>query len=255
MCIVYGLNYLDKTTLSYASIMGITLPASQGGIDLHGHNYNWLGSMFYFGYLAWEFPTDRLLQYLPLAKYSAFNIIMWGLVLSCFAVVKSFRGAVAIRFFLGVFEAAVTPGFMLFTSQWYTKEEQGIRTNIWFSFNGFAQIFGGLVAYGIARGTEKYGSTIPPWKIVFLATGLFTILIGVIFLLLMPDNQMNARFLNKDERILAIKRIRLNQQGVGNKRWKLYQLKEAFHDPLTWAFFLYALLANIPNGKSIRLSS
>ena len=33
------------------------------------------------------------------------------------AAVKNFAGAVAVRFFLGVFEAAVTPGFALFTSQ------------------------------------------------------------------------------------------------------------------------------------------
>lgn len=42
---------------------------------------------------------------------------MWGLVLSCFAGVKSYQGAIAIRLFLGVFEAAVTPGFALLTSQ------------------------------------------------------------------------------------------------------------------------------------------
>lgn len=42
---------------------------------------------------------------------------MWGLVLCCMAAVKNFAGAVAVRFFLGVFEAAVTPGFALFTSQ------------------------------------------------------------------------------------------------------------------------------------------
>lgn len=42
---------------------------------------------------------------------------MWGIVLCCFAGVKNFQGAVAVRFFLGVFEAAVTPGFALFTSQ------------------------------------------------------------------------------------------------------------------------------------------
>jgi sugar phosphate permease len=65
---------------------------------------------------------------------------MWGLVLSCFAAVKNNAGAIAVRFFLGVFEAAVTPGFALFTSQWYTKREQGARTGIWFSFNGFAQV-------------------------------------------------------------------------------------------------------------------
>ena len=33
------------------------------------------------------------------------------------AAVKNFAGAVVVRFFLGVFEAAVTPGFALFTSQ------------------------------------------------------------------------------------------------------------------------------------------
>jgi len=252
MCLVYGLNYLDKTTLSYASVMGLRLPPSrdprQSGINLVGDQYLWLGSMFYFGYIAWEYPTARLLQRLPLGKYSAMNIIMWGLVLSCFAAVDNFAGAVAIRFLLGVFEAAVTPGFALFTSQWYTKQEQGSRTAIWFSFNGWAQIFGGLVAYGIAVGCRKSGTTIEPWKIVFLVTGALTICVGLLFLWIMPDNQLNCRWLSKEDRILAIERIRTNSQGVGNKHFKLYQLKEALLDPLSWAFFFYALMADIPNG-------
>jgi len=110
------------------------------------------------------------------------------------------------------------------------------------------KIFGGLVAYGIARGTAENGSAIAPWKIVFLLTGLLTASVGIVFLFVMPDNQMNARFLSKEDRVLAIERIRSNQQGVGNKHWKLYQLKEALLDPLTWAFFFYALVADIPNG-------
>ncbi|MCJ1331874.1 hypothetical protein MMC10_008566 [Thelotrema lepadinum] len=243
MCVIYGLNYLDKTTLSYASITGI-----QKDINLVGDNYQWLSSMFYFGYLGWEYPTNRLLQRLPLAKYSAFNIIMWGLVLSLFAAVYSFSGAVAVRFFLGVFEAAVTPGFALFTSQWYTKKEQGARTGIWFSFNGMGQIFGGLVAYGIATGNVRHGFTMAPWKIIFLFNGLLTASIGVIFLFIMPDNQLNARWLTKEERVLAIERVRSNQQGIGNKHFKLYQFKEALLDPMVWAFVFYALVADIPNG-------
>lgn len=121
-----------ETTLSYASIMGI-----KTDINLTGDKFQWLGSMFYFGtltlgglnwlqgnltrvrvgYLAWEYPTSRLLQLLPLAKYSSFCIIVWGLVLCCLAAVENFSAAVAVRFFLGVFEAAVTPGSALFTSQ------------------------------------------------------------------------------------------------------------------------------------------
>ncbi|KAE9373049.1 MFS allantoate transporter-like protein [Stipitochalara longipes BDJ] len=243
LCVVYGLNYLDKTTLSYASIMGL-----QADIGLKGDNYQWLGSMFYIGYIVWEYPTNRLLQRLPLAKWSAFNIIMWGLTLCCLAAVKNFAGAVAVRFFLGVFEAAVTPGFALFTSQWYTRKEQGTRTGIWFSFNGFAQIFGGLLAYGISVGVKKHGSAVEPWKIVFLTIGLLTASIGCIFLYFMPDNQLNAKFLSPNERIMAVERIRKNQQGVGNKHFKMYQLKEALLDPMTWAFTFFALVADIPNG-------
>lgn len=105
MCVIYGLNYLDKTTISYASIMGMNQD-----LKLVGDDYQWLGSLFYFGYLGWEYPTNRLLQRLPLGKYSAVNIMLWGMTLSCFAAVTNFQGAIAIRIFLGVFESAVTPG-------------------------------------------------------------------------------------------------------------------------------------------------
>lgn len=45
-----------------------------------------------------------------------------------------------------------------------------------------------------------------------------------------------------------MERVRVNQQGIGNKNFKAYQLKEALLDPLTWAFAFYALVADIPNG-------
>lgn len=243
LCLVYGLNYLDKTTVSYASIMGL-----KTDLNLVGQEYSWIGSMFYFGYLFWEYPTNRLLQRLPLGKWSAFNVIMWGLVLCCMAATKNFAGAMAVRFFLGVFEAAVTPGFALFTSQWYTKEEQGARTGIWFSFNGVGQIIGGFVAYGIAVGTARHPVAVESWQLLFLVIGLFTAAVGCVFLYVMPDNQMNARFLSEKEKVLAIERIRVNQQGVGNKHFKLYQFKEAITDPMVWAFVFYSLVADIPNG-------
>ena len=243
MCIIYALNFLDKTSLSYASIMGI-----KNDLHLIGDDYQWLSSMFYFGYLAWEYPTSRLLQRLPLAKYSAICVVMWGLALALFVTVSDYRGAMAVRFFLGVFEAAVTPGFALFTSQWYTKKEQGTRTAIWFSFNGLGLIIGGLLAYGIAVGSRIQGSAIAPWKTVFLVNGCLTSCLGVVFYFVVPDNQLNARWLKPQDRTSCIERVRVNQQGIGNKHFKPYQLKEALLDPVSWAIFLFALFANIPNG-------
>ncbi|KAI4269397.1 MAG: hypothetical protein LQ337_007306 [Flavoplaca oasis] len=72
------------------------------------------------------------------------------------AAPQNYSGALAVRFSLGVFEGAVIPYFALFTSQWHTKKEQGTRVGIWFSLNGFAQIFGGQIVYAIAKGVRLH---------------------------------------------------------------------------------------------------
>ena len=53
------------------------------------------------------------------------------------------------RFFLGLVEAIVIPGMVILTSIWYTQSEVPFRFSILYSFNGWAGIFGGFVAYGV----------------------------------------------------------------------------------------------------------
>ncbi|OAA60327.1 MFS allantoate transporter [Niveomyces insectorum RCEF 264] len=243
LCLVFGLNYLDKTSLSYASIMGM-----QPDLHLKGDEYQWLGSIFYLGFLVWEYPTNRLMQLLPLARYSATCVTLWGVILCLFAVVNSWSGAMAIRFFMGLFEAASMPGFALISSQWYTHREHNTRTGIYISSNGGGQIIGGLVAYGISRGVEEHTPPLAAWKIIFIATGCFTVFVGLLFFYIVPDSQVNCRWLSKSDRLLAIERVRENEQGIGNRHFKAYQFKEALLDPLTWALFMYGVLSDIPNG-------
>jgi hypothetical protein len=50
MCWVYMIQFADKTTLKYASLMGI-----QEDTKLVGNQYSWVSSIFYAGYLAWEY--------------------------------------------------------------------------------------------------------------------------------------------------------------------------------------------------------
>jgi hypothetical protein len=44
---------------------------------------------------------------LPTGKFAALMVLCWGVVLSCMAVAKNFKGLLATRFFLGCFEASV----------------------------------------------------------------------------------------------------------------------------------------------------
>lgn len=45
----------------------------------------------------------------------------------CHSACHNFTGLMIARFFLGMFEAAVAPGFSLLTGMFYTRQEQPFR--------------------------------------------------------------------------------------------------------------------------------
>jgi MFS family permease len=244
ICIVYFLQYLDKIAISYGSVMGL-----KKDTKLTGNQYNWVASIFFFGQLAFEFPTIRLLQMFPLAKYVSVNVVIWGTILACLAACKDFAGLMVCRAFLGVAEAAIVPAWVLFTSQWYSKEEQAFRVGIWFSMCGFAQMFGGYVAYGIAIHVGRDpNASLAGWQIIFLFLGLLTAVVGIIFYFVLPDSPLTARFLSAEEKALHAEHLRGNEQGIGSNVFKWDQFFEALRDVNTWLYAFWVFAANIPNS-------
>lgn len=245
MCFLYACQFMDKTTNSYASVMGL-----REDLNMVGDMYSWSGTAFYLGYLFFEFPASYLLQRYPVSKTVSVFIIIWG-VLLCLHSVPQYAGFITLRTLLGMFESSVTPAFVIFTSQWYKKEEQFLRTTCWFAFNGFGVIMGGAIAHGLA--TSNY--SIPSWKILFVVTGLMTIVMGFVVMLHIPDTPTQAWFLTEEEKVLVVERIRTNHQGFGNKHFKWKQFREALTDVTTWLFFFFAVAGNIPNGGLTNFSS
>ena len=90
--------------------------------------------------------------------------------------------------------------------------------------------------------------SLAPWKVLFLLFGILTIAMGIVFIVLLPDSQLNAWWLSPRDRALAVERVRVNQQGIGNKHFKRYQFREALTDIQTWAMFLLATAFCITNG-------
>jgi len=58
--------------LGNSSILGILQDA-----HLNANQYNWLSSIFYFGYLLAEWPQNWALQRFPVAKWLTANLIAW----------------------------------------------------------------------------------------------------------------------------------------------------------------------------------
>lgn len=81
------------------------------------------------------------------------------------AAVFNFGGFFAIRFFLGMLEACISPAWVILTSMLWTRREQTLRSSIWLCTNGVSNILGALLAYGSGMAE---GLAIAQWKLIFL---------------------------------------------------------------------------------------
>ncbi|KAI9063352.1 MFS general substrate transporter [Trametes sanguinea] len=233
---VYFTQFLDKTSLNYASIMGFPIT---------GQHYNLVSLAFYVGFLIWEFPTVYISQKLRVAKYLGANIVIWGIILMCHAAATSFGAFFALRFLLGMCESCVAPILILIISMFYKKDEQGTRVSWFYVMNGLTQVFGGFVAYGISF---YDGHAIAPYKIVYLLLGGLAILVGLSVLMWLPDSPVHARVLTTEERIAVLERVRDDQGGTENKHLKKDQIIEALSDVRTWLIVITTMMTSIPNG-------
>ncbi|KAE9401205.1 MFS general substrate transporter [Gymnopus androsaceus JB14] len=239
LAVCYAFYYIDKTTLSYAAIFGI-----KTDLKLEGTEYSWLSSIFYFGWLAWGIPSNLLMQRSPSGKYLAINIFMWGVLLMAQAASRNFTDLAVLRILSGAFEAIADPAFMLITTMFYRRSEQPSRISMWYAANGVGVAGGGLLGYGIGQ----IKGSLPSWKYEFLIVGALCATWGIVLFFILPDSPATASTFTREDRLLAVARLRENQTGVDNKQFKWDQFRETFVDPKTWLFFLLGLVGNIPNG-------
>ena len=244
MCLIYAVQFMDKIATGSAAIMGL-----RTDLKMHGKQYSYVGSAFYFGYLFMNLgPVQLLFQKSKhMSKMLGVFIVVWGMLLCCHAAPNiNYAGFISLRVLLGCAESVVTPCFTIITAQYWKTDEQFTRISIWFGMNGLGSILLNAIAYGVFIHKDSY--SMPAWKTLFVIIGVVTIFLGGLIFYWIPDAPSNAKFLTKNEKLMVVQRIRSNQQGFGNHEIKKYQIIEALRDPRTWLYFLFTVSSNIPNG-------
>ncbi|KAL8287329.1 hypothetical protein RQP46_003781 [Phenoliferia psychrophenolica] len=236
-CFIYLFQYLDKIALSYAAIFGMRT-------DLHlvGQDYSWASSAFYFGQLVFEYPAIWLLHKFPIKTFVGVTVVCWGVIMMSMAAANNFAGLVAVRVFLGMAEGAVAPAFVILISFWYKKAEQPLRIACFVSANALAQIVGGLVLYGC--GSIKHAA-IAGFRISYLIAGGATIVLGIVFVLVVPASPSTAWFLTTEERAIAVRRVAREHASSQHSAFSRSQLFETLKDPKLYLIFLWAFFVCI----------
>ncbi|KAE8416448.1 major facilitator superfamily domain-containing protein [Aspergillus pseudocaelatus] len=236
---VTAMEHLTFGILSTAAVYGL-----RTDLNLKGQQYSWTSSIFYFGYLFWQYPNSIFMQKLPIGKWIGSMIFMWGLCVATTAASTNFATLAVNRFFLGLFEASNNPAFTLLVSQYFTKNEHALRSCIWWAGGPI----GAFIGDGVSNGIGHVHGKLSQWQYLYLIFGPITMLWGIIVFFAMPSSPMSAWFLTPRERKIAVVRVLHNHAGLQNRQYKVYQVKEALRDPQAWMLFSIVFLQCIPGG-------
>ncbi|RMZ84112.1 hypothetical protein DV738_g706, partial [Chaetothyriales sp. CBS 135597] len=200
-------------------------------------------------YLA-QLVAQPLIAYclvrLRLGKFLAFTVLGWGITLSCMTAANTFAGLLVTRMLLGFFEAGVAPAFIAVTQMWWRRREQPVRLSAWYAMNGITNMVGSLLTYGLGHIDSPH---LKPYQIIFLFFGVITVAYAGVVLMFMPDSPLHTKiFKTEEDRLVAIERLRANQQGIKNDVWKWDHAKEAALDLKTWLWAFMMFSISVPSG-------
>ncbi|RDW59814.1 hypothetical protein BP6252_12901 [Coleophoma cylindrospora] len=238
--VMYILNYVDRTNIGNAEIAGMATD-----LGLTDNRYAWVLSIFFFGYLICEVPSNMILSRSKPSLFLPGIMVTWGALSAAMAAVQSYGALLAFRFILGCIESGFFPGVLFVMSCWYTTAEIGKRFAIFYSASVLSGAFGGLLAGAITGGLDN-AHGIAGWRWLFIIEGVATAGVAIIAKFILLDFPHSSACLTLEEKQLAAVRIMADSKttglasDIGLSHWEAF--KAAATDLRTYAFmFLFVL--------------
>ncbi|KAF9180833.1 hypothetical protein BGZ51_005876 [Haplosporangium sp. Z 767] len=239
LSILYLCSFLDRVNIGNAKVAGLATD-----LNLAPSEYNWALSIFFIGYVLFEVPSNMCLKRIGPRIWISFIMFVWGLIMMCMAAARNAAGLMASRFFLGVAECGLFPGVIYLFSLWYTRNEQALRTGIFFCTATLAGSLSGLLAYWIAHMEGVLG--LYGWQWIFLLEGLPTVLLSGVALWLLPNWPETAPFLSKEERELASLRLKIDAGKADQTEFSWKQFWSVFIDWKTYCYMITFICSTVP---------
>lgn len=232
--------YMDKATLSYLSILGLW---EETHIDQN--QYNNINTLFYVGFFVGQIPGAFSLQRFRLSHVLCVIVVLWTILIFLICAAQNYGGLLALRFFLGFFEASAIPLLTTTNGMFMTKNERASTQPIFYASCMALPIPIGFIAYGVLHAN----TTIGDYRILNIIIGALTLVLTVFIWFFYPDSPVTAKFLSRDEKVWVIRRVQRTQHNsIKQRRFKRHHAVEALKDPISWLIFGFFLLQQLANN-------
>lgn len=219
--LTYFFCYLDRINISFAAL------TMNKDIGLDAAIYGMAAGAFFWGYVLFEVPSNIILEKVGARLWIARIMVTWGVVSGATAFATGPYSFAAVRFLLGLAEAGLFPGFVLYFTYWFPGQHRA-RINA-----GFTLALPIAVASGAPISTALLGLNglfgLKGWQCMYLFEAIPTILIGIAVFFYLTERPEKARWLTPEQQqwlsrsIASEKREIEREHGIG--------MLKAFLDP------------------------
>ena len=237
--ITYSLAYLDRANFGFAAAAGINkdLGISAGLSSL-------IGELFFLGYFFFQIPGAIYAERRSVRRLVFVSLILWGGCAALTGIVSNVAWLIALRFLLGVVEAAVMPAMLIFISNWFTKTERS-RANTFLILGNPVTVLWMSVVSGYL--VHAFG-----WREMFVAEGVPAIVWAVCWWFAVRDKPNDVQWLTADDKRALAQTLAAEQAALKPVR----NYAEAFRSPAViklcaqyfcWSIGVYGFVLWLPS--------
>jgi ACS family tartrate transporter-like MFS transporter len=208
IAVLYLLNRLDRTNRD---------------LGLSPSVYGFGAGLFFVGYALFQLPSNLILERVGTRRWIFIILAAWGAISAANALIRGPESLYALRFFLGLAEAGLFPGMVLYLTYWFPQAYRARFLAGFLAALPVANIVGGPLS-GLILGMDGLLG-MHGWQWLFLIEGLPAAGLALLVPSMMPAGPGTAAWLNSAERETIAARLAAEDRGGRRELWP------ALHDP------------------------
>lgn len=219
----YVAAYLDRVNVGFAKLQMLQ--------DLHFTEtvYGLGAGIFFIGYFIFEVPSNIILHKVGARLWIARVMITWAVISACMMFTKTPTVFYILRFLLGLAEAGLFPGVILYLTYWYPSERRGKIIALFMTGIPISGVIGGPLSGWILHAMGGV-SGLAGWQWLFLLEAIPSFVLGVVVILMLDKGIEQAKWLTDDEKRTLIANIAADASGTTS-----HSFKDGFTRPMVWA--------------------
>jgi ACS family tartrate transporter-like MFS transporter len=227
----YGCSYMDRANISFAALQ------MNQALHFSGAVYGFGAGVFFLSYAVCEVPSNLALHRFGARRWLARIMLTWGLIAMGMLFVRTPMQFYIARFFLGMAEAGFFPGVIFYLMQWFPPEQRARAISRFYISLPLSGVLMGAIAGALLNLNGR--AHLAGWQWLFFVEGVPPILLGVAFLLLLPDKPADAPWLTEPERDWIISNVDHEGDHIHHPAEPIHRI---LIDPRVWQIGAFGFL-------------